>query len=259
MKLIGKIYTKSNVPPAAIIGKYKKGQIVKKHKGPKKAEFILNPYELHLKLSGITKDGKEVIGDCLIKYDINASSYINSLNELEESVETIEEKLSQEINYDLSGILNNYSSKDIYKEKTKRELDAEIEKNAKISFLKKGIIPYKITSKWQIVQQVIEINDPIFNKYLQESFSELEKHAENIDIETIKKEAKKTANKLTYFTSYFGALRNYVLTKIYETVWSRALLTPGKKLSEYISTAEINNIIKEANNLGLDLLLDQNG
>lgn len=255
--LIAKVRSKNNVPPGAIQGKYRKGKITKKYSGPKKGKFILNPHQLKLRVAGRTEDGKRVVGSCIIKYDISAADYLESLNATEERVEELEKKLSEEASYDLSGIISQYSSQEIQTDEAKRELESEIEKRSKVTFLKKGIEPYKITSKWQIRSETVNLQG--LEKHIEGALEELESRKDDPNIsELIKEKARETARRSTMLSSYIGSVREYLLNELFEKIYERVLLSPGKKPSEYVSSAEFKELIEEAQEKGPELLFDQN-
>lgn len=252
-KIIAKL-EKCKIPTGIITGKYKKGHIIKQYLGPKKAKFYLNPYELNLQIYGETKDGKLVRGDYLVKYDIDAQTYIRSLNELEENTEELESKLSKEFSYDLSGKIYEFSSRNIKNEDTKRYFESEIEKRAKITFHKKGILPYKITSQWEVVS-----NYPIIKNMLENLISKIDKKAGEQDInEFIKNESKHLGEELCSFANFTGKMRAYAAQRLFELVGIRSILEPDKKPSDYIKSNDVNNIINEAFGKGLELFVNFN-
>lgn len=253
--LISKIISKKEVPTGTIYGIYKKGRIIKKYQGPKKAKFHVNSYDLNLNIIGKTRDGQRVIGNCILKYDLNLPDYLKSLNKCEESVEELGEKLSKEISYDLSGVISEYNSKNLGNDDTKRCLEAEIEKRSKITLLKKGINPYKITSKWEIFSEFSWVGD-----CLEDFLSKLDKETSNLNIneflENLEKDAKKLEDDILAYTNYNSRLRAKTLGRMMRTVARLSSLNPGMKPSKYLMNKKGNKIINEAKSNGLKLLVD---
>lgn len=255
-KVICKLSNRKGIPTGALFGKYKHGRIFKQRKGPRKTKFLINNYDLNITVHGTSKDNKYIIGDCIIKYDVEPRSYLSSLNSLEESVKDIEKAFSKEISYDLSGLISRYDSSEITSEEAKNSLEFALEERTNESFFKKGITPYKITSSWKVSENIFSI--PEINEEFNSAANTLREkaHSKNFD-EILEDSVNSLCRKLSAFSLYPGIILQEGFKDVLRLMYQRATLDPYKIPSKYVSASEAYKIIENSENKGLGLLLKQ--
>ncbi len=252
-KLIAQVWSKDQVPPAAIQGKIKRGRVKKVWQGPRKGKFVLNPHDLHLEITARAADQKLILGKIIVKYDIDPVKYIRSVSELQESTQAVEAHLSREAKYDIAALIAQYDSSQITSINAKKTIEAKLENELCTTFYKKGILPYKITSFWQAVRSKNTLAEP----YLQSSLDEVADwaHADNQISKLIKEKSEKLADQLLHAREHHSEAKKAALTKALELAYQRAAKIPGKGITDYVSKDEFNGFLRKESEAQLERLI----